>query len=204
MTDHIKWLFFDLGGTLIDETEQEKIFTEAVSEALHISQENIYNKLIEMSIAYKDPAKEALKVLTGSDELLGQLRAAGKWYPPELERLFPGVGEALKALSGRYKLGIIANQKSGMEQRLKEHGIYGFFSVFAGSGDVGLSKPDPAIFQYALYKAGCTARRAVMIGDRLDNDIYPAKKLGMTTVWVKQGWAVISILKTRRMKRVLR
>ena len=29
-----------------------------------------------------------------------------------------------------------------------------------------------------------------MIGDRLDNDIAPAKKLGMKTVWVRQGFAV--------------
>ena len=29
-----------------------------------------------------------------------------------------------------------------------------------------------------------------MVGDRLDNDIYPAKKLGMKTVWIRQGFAV--------------
>ena len=29
-----------------------------------------------------------------------------------------------------------------------------------------------------------------MIGDRLDNDIVPAKKLGMKTIWVRQGYAV--------------
>ena len=29
-----------------------------------------------------------------------------------------------------------------------------------------------------------------MIGDRLDNDIIPAKRLGMKTVWVRQGYAV--------------
>lgn len=28
-----------------------------------------------------------------------------------------------------------------------------------------------------------------MIGDRLDNDIIPAKRLGMNTVWIKQGFA---------------
>ena len=35
--------------------------------------------------------------------------------------------------------------------------------------------------------AGCQAENAVMIGDRLDNDIAPAKKLGMKTVWIRQG-----------------
>ncbi len=27
-----------------------------------------------------------------------------------------------------------------------------------------------------------------MIGDRLDNDIYPAKKLGFKTIWIRQGF----------------
>lgn len=32
------------------------------------------------------------------------------------------------------------------------------------------------------------AENAVMIGDRMDNDIVPAKHLGMKTVWIKQGF----------------
>jgi len=42
----------------------------------------------------------------------------------------------------------------------------------------------------ALDKAGCRPEEAIMIGDRLDNDIIPAKKMGMRTVWVRQGYAV--------------
>ena len=38
--------------------------------------------------------------------------------------------------------------------------------------------------------AGCRPEEAVMVGDRLDNDIFPAKALGMGTVWVRQGLAV--------------
>ena len=187
MKNDIKWLFFDLGGTLIDETEQEKAIVEAINEELRISCEDIYAAMVKMSIAYKNPVKEALRMLTGSDELFDIINKSGKYYPPELARLFPGVDEVLKELSRRYKLGIIANQGSGMERRLKNHGIHEYFSVFAGSGDVGVSKPDPAIFSYALEMAGCEARQAVMIGDRLDNDIYPAKKLGFVTIWAKQG-----------------
>ena len=53
----------------------------------------------------------------------------------------------------------------------------------------GVSKPDRRIFDIALSRAGCKPENAVMIGDRLDNDIAPAKKLGMKTVRVKQGYA---------------
>ena len=51
----------------------------------------------------------------------------------------------------------------------------------------GISKPNPEMFHRALIAANCWPDNAVMIGDRLDNDIVPAKRIGMKTVWVKQG-----------------
>jgi len=58
------------------------------------------------------------------------------------------------------------------------------------SAEAGCAKPDPKIFTAALEKAGCEPEEAIMIGDRIDNDIIPAKKLGMKTVWVRQGYAI--------------
>lgn len=52
-------------------------------------------------------------------------------------------------------------------------------------------KPDIRIFEYALDKANCIPQDACMIGDRLDNDILPAKSLGMKTVWIKQGFGAL-------------
>ena len=51
----------------------------------------------------------------------------------------------------------------------------------------GPEKPDPAIFDLALRHAGCAASEPVMIGDRLDNDIRPARLLGWRTMRVLQG-----------------
>jgi FMN phosphatase YigB (HAD superfamily) len=62
-----------------------------------------------------------------------------------------------------------------------------FISVSIASAEVGLEKPDPAIFDLALRQARCAASQAVMIGDRLDNDIRPARMLGLKTVRVLQG-----------------
>lgn len=50
-----------------------------------------------------------------------------------------------------------------------------------------MSKPDLEIFRRALERADCLPENAYMIGDRPDNDIQPAAKLGMATIWVKQG-----------------
>ena len=55
------------------------------------------------------------------------------------------------------------------------------------SAEEGVSKPDPRIFEIALERAGCKVENAVMIGDRIDNDVVPAKKMGMKTVWIRQG-----------------
>lgn len=65
-----------------------------------------------------------------------------------------------------------------------------FFDVVSASAELGVSKPDRRIFTYALEQAGCRPEEALMVGDRLDNDVLPAKELGMKTVWVRQGMAV--------------
>ena len=56
------------------------------------------------------------------------------------------------------------------------------------SFELGLEKPDPAIFQLALERARCSPSQAVMIGDRLDNDIRPARLLGWKTIRIMQGF----------------
>lgn len=63
-----------------------------------------------------------------------------------------------------------------------------FFDVVVASAEAGVKKPNPQLFQIALAQANCRAREAAMVGDRLDNDIFPAKSLGFTTVRVLQGF----------------
>ena len=125
------------------------------------------------------------------------IRTAAKEYGvtlPEwdnsLEKLYEPVPDVLSALHGKYKLGIIANQSLGTQERIDNWGIGKYFDVVMASAEAGCAKPDPKIFIAALDKAGCETSEAVMIGDRLDNDIIPAKRLGMKTVWVRQGYAV--------------
>ena len=64
-----------------------------------------------------------------------------------------------------------------------------FFDVIVASAEIGYTKPDKEIFEKAFELAECTATESVMVGDRLDNDIIPAKAIGMKKVWVKNGLA---------------
>jgi len=65
-----------------------------------------------------------------------------------------------------------------------------YISLVIASAEEGVAKPDKEIFLRALSRAECPPENAFMIGDRLDNDIEPAKKLGMKTIWVKQGFSI--------------
>ena len=97
----------------------------------------------------------------------------------------------LTALRARgYRIGVIANQAAGTEERLRAWGLLEHIDLVVASAEEGVAKPDPAIFRIALEREGCLPGEAAMIGDRLDNDIVPAKAVGMRTVWLPQGPAV--------------
>jgi FMN phosphatase YigB (HAD superfamily) len=67
---------------------------------------------------------------------------------------------------------------------LQQRGLLKHFGVVAISDELGMRKPDPAIFRWALEQAGTSPSHAVMVGDRRDNDIVPAGMLGMKTLWL--------------------
>ncbi len=174
---NIKWLFFDLGSTLIDETDCINDRIEQIYSFTKISKNNIRNRMYELSNNSSIPLKIIAKE-NGVDNLV---------WDSSLEKLYPGVSNILKKLSQKYKIGIIANQPFGTDDRLKEWNIYEYFDVICASAEEKCAKPDLKLFEIALAKADCAPDNAVMIGDRIDNDIIPAGQLGMKTVWIKQG-----------------
>ena len=109
-----------------------------------------------------------------------------KWKS-EYEFLYSDTAFCLERLCKKNRLGIIANQNSGTKARLRAFGIDKYFDIIVSSAEEGLAKPDPEIFLLALRRAKCSPEHAVMIGDRLDNDIAPAAMLGMVTVRILRG-----------------
>lgn len=175
----LKWIFFDLGSTLIDETDCiEFRVDETLKQEGAPSKEEFYRQMEYFASVNMLPYKDTVKKF-GLENI--------RW-PKELEKLYPESQEVLQALHGRYKLGIIANQSAGTEERLVQFGIRDYFDVVVASAEAGVAKPDKRIFELALSQADCSACEACMVGDRLDNDITPAAEMGMSTVWVRQGW----------------
>ena len=176
----MKWIFFDLGATLVDESDVYKSRCEFATRQLNIKPAEFMNMIYEQAKISPTPIRTAAK-------------AYGVTLPEwdnSLEKLYESAPDVLSALHGKYKLGIIANQSLGTQERIDNWGIGKYFDVVMASAEAGCAKPDLKIFTAALNKAGCAPADAVMIGDRLDNDIIPARKLGMKTVWVRQGYAI--------------
>ena len=99
----------------------------------------------------------------------------------------PGIADALATLSRSHTLALAANASSSIKDVLESMGILQHFLHRQVSGDLGLSKPDIRFFLHILGELGAAPQQTIMVGDRLDNDMYPAQLLGMKTVWVRTG-----------------
>lgn len=178
---NVRWLFFDVGSTLVDETAAYDRRVREMIAGTNVTFGQFQRKREEYA----------------RQNMRGDLEAAAyfglqktPWHHED-ERPYPEAGEVLAALRARgYRIGIIANQSARTEDRLRAWGLLEHIDLVVASAEEGVAKPDSAIFRIALERAGCEPAEAVMIGDRLDNDVAPAKAVGMRTIWLPQGPAV--------------
>ena len=183
---NIKWLFFDIGSTLVDESIAYRKRIERTVANTDISYDEFYRKMVEISKQNQDAYNSAVAVY-GLNKV--------PWNSDD-EIVYPEAEECLRELSKRYKIGIIANQNPGSRERLEKMGLLKYIDIVVASAEEGVAKPDLRIFRIALERADCKPEEVVMIGDRIDNDIIPAKKIGMKTVWIRQGFGGYAELKT--------
>ena len=193
---NVKWLFFDVGGTLVDETAS---FRRRVMRTIEIQKQlgNTYTPAF-----LEDAMKKS--ALAGGSYFRGAMKNIGisEFAPYDSigEVLYSEATDVLTVLAKKYRLGIIANQPMGTEQRLYEYGVGHLFSLVLSSAEEGMEKPDPALFLRALSRAECAPYEACMIGDRPDNDIAPAKALGMRTVRITQGLGGLMPVQSEKMQ----
>jgi len=101
--------------------------------------------------------------------------------------LLDGITTVLEELRPDFKLGVVANQHPPVADALAEYGVDKLFDTIVISETVHLFKPDPAIFELGLSNLGVEPAEAIFVGDRADNDVKPAKALGMKTIRFKRG-----------------
>src|SRR5579871_3430144 len=195
----IEWVFFDIGDVLFDEDVPHLYHFHLMVLAMRrhgveVSWDD-YRMQIRQSVQTSpDSAIEAAaRHFVPDDALWDQIRqesqeeykTARKPHPYGL--LLDNITAVVQDLRRDFRLGIIANQHPPVLQALDTYGIGRHFDVKAINEVIGLSKPDPAMYRWALEQAGCAPERAMMIGDRPDNDIAPARALGMPTIRFQRG-----------------
>lgn len=173
-----EWIFFNLGGTIIDETAAWQDVINRTAAANGISAE-AFRAEMERAAANNLPEyySEALQRFN--------IPRHEPW-DHSYDRLCGGTEKALYDLCGIYRLGIIANRPAETWELMGRFGILKYFDVVTISDEVGFSKPNQLIFREALYRTKTLPQRCFMVGNRLADDIVPAKVLGMGTVWVKR------------------
>ncbi len=189
----IQWIFFDLGNTLINEGKAQNDRIKQLIDLLNsrgicINEEDIIKELELASLNFapriiREAIVNIVKDKNIADQILSNLD-----YKKSLEKPYSNTRKVLNYLNEKYKIGVIANQSKGTKKRLIKYDLFKYISLLFSSTEVGLEKPDPKIFKLALKKANCNSVNSIMIGDRLDNDIAPANKMGMKTIRVLKGF----------------
>jgi putative hydrolase of the HAD superfamily len=118
-----------------------------------------------------------------SDQLIHQLSIDYIEELPNNNHLFDGVFELLDYLQPKYRLHIITNGFEEVQNlKLEKSGISKYFNEIITSESVGVKKPNPKVFNYALAQARATAANSVMVGDNLEADIKGALNCGITSI----------------------
>lgn len=108
-------------------------------------------------------------------------RLTEEHHPTNL--LAPDAHEILTALRARgYILGIITNRSRPCQEELETLGIAHYFDLILTAGEINAYKPEPAIFEHALARAGLQPQHTLYIGDNYYADIIGAERAGMIPV----------------------
>lgn len=103
---------------------------------------------------------------------------------PQKTNLFPHAHETLGYLHGKYSLHLISNGfKEASETKLANSDLQKYFTSVVISEIIGIHKPHPDIFHYAVSNANTNIQKSVMVGDSLEADIRGAQRVGMDTIY---------------------
>ncbi len=195
MTKQIRFLFFDVGNVMVSD-DPSALFIyrrlyERLGGAAAESPERFWQSRSEHAAAGGMLWSFVEKRL-GNGQFAEFQKATRRDLYSDWEThspAIPGMGDALHRLAADgWRMGVLANQPPEVERLLRARGLWDLFEVHAVSDVLGMSKPDPGLFRWALESAGVDPAETLMVGDRVDNDVAPAKSLGMRTLLLQIGF----------------
>ncbi len=180
----IRAIFFDVGETLIDE---QRLYADYAMR-MGVSYDFFMTK-IEEAMARREPVRnvfDAVKPGFDFKAARAQRDAEGKKFVIGREDLYADAVPALAALKASgYFIGIVGNQPATAEAMLRESGLVADY--IATSEGWGVAKPDPAFFEKVIAAAGIDPHHIAYVGDRVDNDVLPARAAGMHPILIRRG-----------------
>lgn len=181
---NVKWVFFDVGGVLVDSNPLFDFMATNLHQKLHVDVKFLKEQIIRNFVRLKSERgfKTVRRLFYESMlEIAGELRAeanlakqiateAGKLYAEffiDHAQLYPDALPCLESLKKLgFKLGIISDADwNVLIAEMKKLEALKYFSVIVTSSKVKSYKPDRKIFTTALKLAGCLPNEAVYIGD---------------------------------------
>lgn len=128
----------------------------------------IANRLPELSLSYNSIERIAYD----------------RTYNMENYAFYDGVNQLIAWLSDYYKIGIISDAWPSSNDLLKHAGLWDYIDTCTLSCDIGICKPNMAIYKKAISDALIDPEKAVFVDD-VEENLIPAYQLGMWPIKVR-------------------
>ena len=207
----MKYILFDLDGTLLDFNSGEKnAFTATIKEFAGYTpkdsecrlfsdiNEYLFNEYSSGKLKRIEFQEKRFQEIMEKLNLKFDYSFANKFYIDNLKYqaiLFPDVIDTLDYLSKKYELYIASNgMKIVQTERIKK--IAHYFKKSYISEEVGFNKPDKGFFDYILKDINdFNPDEYIIIGDRLDTDILGGKTINIKTMYLNRNNTKITDIK---------
>ena len=180
----LKAIFFDVGETLIDETR----LMHGWADTLGVDRAEFLSVLDDV-IFRNEPIRRVFERMRPGFDIAAaraQRKRDGLDFLIEASDLYVDAKPCLSLLKQQgLFVGIAGNQPPTAKAALESFGLDAH--LITTSAELGVDKPSPDFFQKILELGGLRPDETAYVGDRVDNDVIPARAAGITAVFLERG-----------------